>query len=107
MTQKFVRVGRKAYRDAMDAIQDESFVAGKCPVDEFETSTRINEYYLVTTFKKDGDTVTPVGSFKALKIEEIEVQSPEGGLFQLVKVSVFPFLERKERKDKGSSQKAA
>lgn len=97
MAQKFVVVGNKAYRDAMDAVQDPSFVAGG-PVAVFDNARMLNEFYKVSVIAKNAEGELVVGrtSF-ALDAEEVVNVVTSGELVSIQKISVFPFKERKAK----------
>jgi hypothetical protein len=98
MAQKFLVVGGKAYRDAFDAAQDPAFVAGACPVVEFTTTQRVNEFFHVAQIAADGTTGA---AWWARTTDDIFDELGAQARIQITKIMVFPFIERKERSDKG------
>ena len=98
MAQRFMVVGRKGYRDAMDAVQDPGFKPGACPVAEFETTARVNEFYQVTVWKREDEgRVSPVGKAFIRTFEELEDLARNGELVEFAKIDVFQFIARGEK----------
>lgn len=98
MAQKFLVVGQKAYRDVFDAAKDPNFVAGNAPVVEFETTVRVNDFFHVAQIDAAGQTGQ---AFWARTTDEIFDKLGAQARIQVTKIAVFPYLERKERSDKG------
>ena len=107
MAQKFVVVGNKAYRDAMDAVQDPAFVAGG-PVAVFENARMLNEFYKVSVIAKNAEGELVIGrtSF-ALDAEEVVNGVTAGEMVNIQKISVFPFKERKAKTAETTAEPAA
>ncbi len=96
--QRFLIIGNKGYRDAMDAVKDKEFVPGQAVFAEFETTARVNDFYEVHAFKveADGKSVTPTGRAFARTIDDIFEQYSNGSLIGIKKINVFPYLEPKK-----------
>lgn len=105
MANKFVVVGNKAYRDAMDAVQDPAFVAG-APVAEFPNAKMLNEFFKVSKIAQTDSGLVVAETCYAVDAEAVAELVQPSDLVQLVKISIFPRRDAKPRVKKASEAPA-